>query len=134
MRIDDQNSERRRNNYYSLFRGRERDDRLRERDERDRRIVNRDREDRERQGLPREHEDRVREKDDRDRREKEKERDDRHTRDRREEDRHLDKKEYDKDRCVVLCMTLVLKKNRDMYFISNNYCVTTTCTNIVELI
>jgi len=83
-----------------LQRGREREDRIRERDDRDRRIVNRDREDRDRQILPREHEDRFREKDDRDRREKEKERDEKHIRDRRDDDRHVEKKDYDKDRYV----------------------------------
>lgn len=75
---------------------------MRERDDRDRRIVNRDREDRDRQQIPpREHEDRIREKDERDRREKEKERDDRHIRDRRDDDRHVEKKDYDKDRYVL---------------------------------
>lgn len=73
---------------------------MRERDDRDRRIINRDREDRDRQVPPRDHEDRIREKDERDRREKEKERDDRHIRDRRDDDRHVEKKDYDKDRCV----------------------------------
>ncbi|XP_032669076.1 E3 ubiquitin-protein ligase RBBP6 isoform X2 [Odontomachus brunneus] len=79
-------------------RGRDREDRIRERDERDRRIVTRDREERDRPVLPRDHEDRIREKDERDRREKEKERDDRHIRDRRDDDRHVEKKDYDKDR------------------------------------
>lgn len=88
--------------YLMFQRGREREDRMRERDDRDRRIVNRDREDRDRQVPPREHEDRIREKDERDRREKEKERDDRHIRDRRDDDRHVEKKDYDKDRYVLL--------------------------------
>ncbi|XP_026830341.1 zinc finger CCCH domain-containing protein 13-like [Ooceraea biroi] len=79
-------------------RGRDREDRMRERDDRDRRAANRDREDRDRQPPLRDHEDRLREKDERDRREKEKERDDRHVRDRREDDRHIEKKDYDKDR------------------------------------
>lgn len=85
---------------------------MRERDDRDRRIPNRDREDRDRQVLPRDHEERMREKDERDRREKDKERDERHVRDRRDDERHIEKKDYDKDRCVSLCIIILSKSKR----------------------
>lgn len=108
--------------YFTLQRGRDREDRIRERDDRDRRIATRDREDRDRQALSRDHEDRIREKDERDRREKEKERDDRHVRDRRDDDRHVEKKDYDKDRYVlykgmVTLFSLILEQSECESFI-----------------
>lgn len=104
---------------YMFQRGRDREDRMRERDDRDRRIVNRDREDRDRQIPPRDHEDRIREKDERDRREKEKERDDRHIRDRRDDDRHIEKKDYDKDRYVLHNQVELMRNQTKKNYILN---------------
>ncbi|XP_008560490.1 E3 ubiquitin-protein ligase RBBP6 isoform X2 [Microplitis demolitor] len=85
---------------------RERDDHPREKDERDRRVFDRssdqdrlkEKEDRNRPIVNRQREERPREIDDREKRDKDKDRDEKYNRDHRDDERQMEKRDYEKER------------------------------------